>query len=69
MHPLDRRLKEKTDRELDFKFLSLQSVFEDFVGEAYTDFAHLTPVANQHVAKRLAAHLVSSGLLESTPKE
>jgi hypothetical protein len=43
----------------DFHFTSLQSVFADFPEPAYTDYCHLTPGANRHLAERLAAYIRS----------
>jgi hypothetical protein len=48
-----------------FHFLNLMDVFQDYDGEAYVDYCHMTPAANHHLAKRLAREIVAA---QSWPK-
>jgi hypothetical protein len=53
------RLRERASRDPEFHFLSLLDVLRDFPGDAYTDYCHLTPAANRHLAARLAEYVLS----------
>lgn len=62
---LAERLSQRRERDPDFHYVDLQDTFADFSGEAYTDYCHLTPAANAHVAKRLAAIIMNTASLHS----
>ena len=62
---LAQRLTERAAKNDGFHFVSLLDVFRDYAEEAYTDYCHLTPGANRHLARRLAVIVMSRpGLLK-----
>jgi len=59
-HYLFRQMYNEWNRELveasrldNFEYMNLQDVFDDFEGQAFTDFAHLTPDGNSVIADRI----------------
>jgi lysophospholipase L1-like esterase len=66
MLKLDRALAERARRGDGFHYLSLLGVFSDFESDAYTDYCHITPTGNQHIARKLAQVILTTPELRAT---
>jgi hypothetical protein len=51
------RLAARAAGDPSFHYMDLTDVFRDFAPDAYVDYCHLTPSANRHLAKRIAAYI------------
>jgi hypothetical protein len=69
--PLVSRMSEEALSGLGVQYLDLTRVFWDGVvpGQVFTDYAHLTPEANQHVAETMARRIVVMLGEESGPAQ
>ena len=56
---LAKRLEAKAAKDRRFHFLNLLTVFENYPEPAYTDYCHITPGGNRHIAQRLAEQIGS----------
>jgi len=60
------RLRARADSDDSFHMLDMLGIFADFPGEAYTDYCHLTPEANAHVAQKITDYLMANAMIPAS---
>ena len=56
---LAQNLEQRAAEDPEFYYFGMLDVFEEFEGEAYVDYCHLTLEGNEHLAERLAEFILA----------